>query len=71
MVYNTVEDKKFKACGLVFYKELSDASRAVVTLANMGRQYVVSAEMMDYLSLKSVQKLEQVTGLRTWSARGY
>ena len=60
VVYNTVEDKKFKACGLVFYQELSDASRAVVTLANMGRKYVVSAEMMDYLSLKSVQNLEQV-----------
>ena len=36
VVYNTVEDKKFKACGLVFYKELSDASRAVVTLAKYG-----------------------------------
>lgn len=60
VVYNTVEDKKYKGCGLLFYEKLSDASKAVVALANMGRDRVVSAEMMDYLSLKSVQNLPQV-----------
>lgn len=60
IVYNTVEDVPHKGCGLAFFADLEDASEAVVALANMGRERVVAAEMMDYLSLKSVQQLEEV-----------
>ena len=44
----------------MFFAKLNDASRAVVALANMSRDKVVAAEMMDYLSLKSVQQLPEV-----------
>lgn len=60
IVYNTVEDVPHKGCGLMFYSTLNDASLAVVALANMGREKVVAAEMMDYQSLKAVQTLENV-----------
>ena len=53
IVYNTVEDVPHKGCGLMFFSTLNDASLAVVALANMGREKVVAAEMMDYQSLKS------------------
>jgi len=59
-VYNTVEDVPHKGCGLMFFSTLNDASLAVVALANMGREKVVAAEMMDYQSLKAVQTLENV-----------
>lgn len=60
IVYNTVEDAPFKGCGLLFFKNLNDASKAVVALANMGREKVVAAEMMDYQSLRAVQRLDTV-----------
>ena len=60
IVYNTVEDVPHKGCGLMFFKTLNDASLAVVALANMGRDKVVAAEMMDYQSLKAVQSLDNV-----------
>lgn len=60
IVYNTVEDVPHKGCGLMFFSTLNDASLAVVALANMGRDKVVAAEMMDYQSLKAVQTLENV-----------
>ena len=60
IVYNTVEDVLYKGCGLMFFKTLNDASLAVVALANMGRDKVVAAEMMDYQSLKAVQALDNV-----------
>lgn len=60
VVYNCVDDAKYKGCGLLFFAKLNDASRAVVALANMSRDKVVAAEMMDYLSLKSVQQLPEV-----------
>ena len=60
IVYNTVEDVPYKGCGLMFFSTLNDASLAVVALANMGREKVVAAEMMDYQSLKAVQTLENV-----------
>ena len=60
IVYNTVEDVPHKGCGLMFFRTLNDASLAVVALANMGREKVVAAEMMDYQSLKAVQTLENV-----------
>ena len=40
----------------MFFKTLNDASLAVVALANMGREKVIAAEMMDYQSLRAVQK---------------
>lgn len=60
VIYNCVDDVPFKGCALLFFKNLDDASRAVVTLANMPRERVVAAEMMDYLSLKAVSRLENV-----------
>ena len=60
VVYNTVEDVPHKGCGLMFFKTLNDASLAVVALANMGREKVIAAEMMDYQSLRAVQSLENV-----------
>ena len=60
IVYNTVEDVPHRGCGLMFFSTLNDASLAVVALANMGREKVVAAEMMDYQSLKAVQTLENV-----------
>jgi len=42
------------------FSTLNDASLAVVALANMGREKVVAAEMMDYQSLKAVQTLDNV-----------
>ena len=60
IVYSTVEDVPHKGCGLMFFSTLNDASLAVVALANMGREKVVAAEMMDYQSLKAVQTLENV-----------
>ena len=60
IVYNPVEDVPHKGCGLMFFSTLNDASLAVVALANMGREKVVAAEMMDYQSLKAVQTLDNV-----------
>ena len=60
VVYNTVEDVPHKGCGLMFFSTLNDASLAVVALANMGREKVIAAEMMDYQSLKAVQTLDNV-----------
>lgn len=60
ITYNCVENVPYKGCGLLFFKSLHDASEAVVTLGNMPRSKVVAAEMMDYLSLKAVQALDDV-----------
>lgn len=60
VTYNCVDDAKYKGCGLLFFGKLTDASKAVVALAGMSRDVVVAAEMMDYLSLKSVQQLDEV-----------
>lgn len=60
VVYNTVEDVPHKGCGLMFFSTLNDASLAVVALANMGREKVIAAEMMDYQSLRAVQALDNV-----------
>lgn len=60
IVYNTVEDVPYKGCGLAFFPTLNDASQAVVALAGMGRDKVIAAEMMDYLSLQAVQHLDAV-----------
>lgn len=54
VVYNCVEDKTYKACGLLFYKNLNDASKVVVALGRLG-EIVSTAEMMDYACLVSVR----------------
>ena len=59
VVYECIEDKKFKACGLLFYENLDEASKAVVTLGGLG-DIVSAAEMMDYACLVSVRGIDGV-----------
>ncbi len=55
--YECVENSAFKACALLFYKDLESAAKAVQILAkNDGK--VSAAEIMDYACLKSAQHLE-------------
>lgn len=55
----SVEDCKFKACGLLFYDNILDAAEAVKILAS-NDEIISSAEIMDYSSLKSVQNLSGI-----------
>lgn len=54
-----VDDCKFKACGLLFYRNMSEAVNAIKILAN-NDSIISSAEIMDYYSLKSVQSLDGI-----------
>lgn len=54
--YECVQDFRHKACALLFYKNLRDASAAVKILAN-NDDIVSAAEIMDYASLVSVQQI--------------
>lgn len=54
--YYTVDDYPFKGCGLLFYDDLSQASEAVVKLANLDSQVISAAEMMDYSCIKAVKQ---------------
>lgn len=58
--YYTVADYAFKGCGLLFYENLNDASKAVVKLANMPNGVVAAAEMMDYSCLLAVRKVPDI-----------
>lgn len=69
--YNAVIDAKFKACGLLFFADLSEASKAVVTLSKLGRKRVVSAEMMDYACLMSVKDIDGVPSIVKECKEGY
>lgn len=69
--YNAVIDAKFKACGLLFFADLSEASKAVVALSKLGREKVVSAEMMDYACLMSVKDIEGVPSIVKECKEGY
>lgn len=69
--YNAVIDAKFKACGLLFFADLSEASKAVVALSKLGRKKVVSAEMMDYACLMSVKNIEGVPSIIKECKEGY
>ncbi|PAF41218.1 FAD-binding and (Fe-S)-binding domain-containing protein [Helicobacter sp. 11S03491-1] len=57
--YECIEDFSHKACALLFYKNIADATRVVKILANM-ESIIAAAEIMDYASLKSVQKSKDV-----------
>ena len=52
ITYNTVEDHKFKTCGLLFFSNLRQACEA----ATLFRQYpIAAAELMDHASLLKVK----------------
>lgn len=55
--YECVKDFNHKACALLFYHTLADASHAIQILAQ-NDSIVSAAEMMDYASLLSVQDLD-------------
>lgn len=57
--YHTVEDKAHKACALLFYENLSFASKAIEVLAQ--NQDIVSAtEIMDYSCLRATQGMKGI-----------
>lgn len=55
--YECVKDFAHKACALLFYHNLTDASHAIQILAK-NDSIVSAAEMMDYASLVSVQNID-------------
>ena len=55
--YECVKDFAHKACALLFYHNLADASHAIQILAKHD-SIVSAAEMMDYASLVSVQNID-------------
>ncbi len=69
--YFTVPDARFKACGLLFFETLKEASKAVIALSKMGREKVVSAEMMDYACLMAVKNIPGVPAIVKECKEGY
>ena len=57
--YHTVEDKAHKACALLFYENLSFASKAIEVLAQ-NQDIVSAAEIMDYSCLKATQGMKGI-----------
>lgn len=57
--YHTVEDKAHKACSLLFYENLSLASKAIEILAQ-NQEIVSAAEIMDYSCLKATQGMKGI-----------
>ncbi|STO97079.1 FAD-binding and (Fe-S)-binding domain-containing protein [Helicobacter canis] len=55
--YECVEDYAFKACALLFYKDLALGAKAVEILAH-NESLVSAAEIMDYACLDSAKSLE-------------
>lgn len=53
----SVDDERYKACGLLFYENMKEASKAIQILAK-NDEIISSAEVMDYYSLKSVQNID-------------
>lgn len=66
----SLKDCKFKACGLLFYKNILEASDAVKILAK-NDDIIQSAEIMDYNSLKSVQNLKDIPEILFEIKEGY
>ena len=66
----SIKDCKFKACGLLFYKNMLEASEAVKILARYD-DIIQSAEIMDYGSLKSVQNLKDIPEILFEIKEGY
>ncbi|PAF50170.1 lactate dehydrogenase [Helicobacter sp. 13S00401-1] len=52
-----VDDFEHKVCGLLFYPNIAEASKAVKILASHD-DIINSAEIMDYYSLKSVENID-------------
>lgn len=69
--YFTCKDSAFKGCGLLFFKDLDETSKAVVRLAGLGRELVNATEMMDYECLKAVRDYEGVPSLVKECKEGY
>lgn len=57
--YHTVEDKAHKACALLFYENLSFASKAIEILAQH-QDIVSAAEIMDFACLKATQGIKGI-----------
>lgn len=55
--YECVEDYAYKACALLFYKDLALGAKAVEILAH-NESFVSAAEIMDYACLDSAKSLE-------------
>lgn len=55
--YECVEDYAYKACALLFYKDLALGAKAVEILAR-NESFVSAAEIMDYACLDSAKSLE-------------
>lgn len=66
----SVKDCKYKACGLLFYKNILEAAKAVKILAK-NDDIIQSAEIMDYNSLKSVQNLKDIPEILLKIKEGY
>ncbi|STP12729.1 D-lactate dehydrogenase [Helicobacter mustelae] len=60
VVYTSVEDFANKACGLLFFEDLSSASKAITILAELGREVLNAAEIMDYACLASCQRVPEL-----------
>lgn len=57
--YECVQDYPYKACALLFYENIERAADVVKILAGL-ESIISAAEIMDYASLKSVQKFKGV-----------
>lgn len=69
--YYTVKDSLYKGCGLLFFKNLDETSKAVVRLASLGRELVNAAEMMDYECLKAVMTYDGIPSIVKECQDGY
>ncbi|MCX2682963.1 FAD-binding and (Fe-S)-binding domain-containing protein [Campylobacter sp. MIT 21-1685] len=54
-----VKDSPFKACALLFYEDILQAAKAVEVLSTLN-DFISSAEIMDYASLKAASKFKGV-----------
>lgn len=69
--YFCVKDYKFKSSGLLFFESLNSASTAVVRLANLPRDVICSAEMMDFACLNAVKDIDGVPAIVKECKPGY
>ncbi|MBX7490992.1 FAD-binding and (Fe-S)-binding domain-containing protein [Helicobacter turcicus] len=65
----TIKDSAFKGCALLFFKNLEQTSRAVVSLARL--PLVNALEMMDYACLSAVKDYEGVPNILKECKEGY
>lgn len=55
--YETIEDMPYKACALLFFKDIYSASEAILLFAK-NQAIISAAEIMDYACLQSVKHLK-------------